>query len=153
MTTCMRFALIVILALVASSFAFAQTDNSTDPLVRVLQAKGVLTEAEARSITVNASATEQKDRLAVLLRDKGVISAAEFEAIRTNTSSPAAKTITADYKTTSPNPAAAVPQPTPSKVIAAVAPTRLLGIDVPKREGLIPDIKLGTGARLKMSHE
>jgi hypothetical protein len=26
---------------------------------------------------------------------------------------------------------------------------RLLGIDAPKREGLIPDIKLGTGARLK----
>jgi hypothetical protein len=35
-------------------------------------------------------------------------------------------------------------------VIAAVAPVRLLGIDAPKREGLIPDIKLGTGARLKL---
>jgi len=35
-------------------------------------------------------------------------------------------------------------------VNAAVAPVRLLGIDTPKREGLIPDIKLGTGARLKL---
>src|SRR6185503_12507797 len=41
------------------------------------------------------------------------------------------------------------PQATPA-VIAAVAPTRLLPIDLPKREGLIPDIKLGTGARLKL---
>src|SRR5262249_24428448 len=59
---------------------------------------------------------------------------------------------TADYKTSSPPPAAAPPepQPTPVPVIAAVAPVRLIGIDVPKREGLIPDIKLGTGARLKL---
>ena len=35
-------------------------------------------------------------------------------------------------------------------MFAAVAPVRLQGIDVPKREGLIPDIKLGTGARLKL---
>ena len=150
MTACLRFAFIVTLAVVASSFVFAQTDNSTDPLVRVLQAKGVLTEAEARAITANASAAEQRDRLAVLLRDKGVLSPAEFEALLANTSSPTPRTITADYQTTSPNPSAATPQPTPAKVIAAVAPTRLLGIDVPKREGLIPDIKLGTGARLKL---
>src|SRR5207244_10773219 len=100
----------------------AQTASSSDPLVRVLQAKGVLTEAEARAITANASTTEQRDRLAVLLRDKGVLSPAEFEALRANTSSPVARTITADYKTTSPNPTATAPQPTPAKVIAAVAP-------------------------------
>ena len=41
------------------------------------------------------------------------------------------------------------PAPAPT-VIAAVAPVRLLGIDPPKREGLIPDIKLGSGARLKL---
>jgi hypothetical protein len=140
----------VILALVFSSFVCAQTDNTTDPLVRVLQAKGVLTEAEARSITANASLAEQRDRLATLLRDKGVISPGEFEAVRTNQSLPVARTITADYKTTPANSAVAAPQPTPPRVIAAVAPTRLLGIDAPKREGLIPDIKLGTGARLKL---
>ena len=146
----LRFLLTGIFLSLASLIVVAQTGNSTDPLVQVLRAKGVLTEAEARSISANASTAEQRERLAVLLRDKGVISPAEFEAVRTNTSSPVAQTITADYKTTSPNPAAAAPQPTPSKVIAAVAPTRLLGIDVPKREGLIPDIKLGTGPRLKL---
>jgi len=129
--------------------SFAQVDTSTDPLVRVLEAKGILTSAEARSITANGSTEEQRNRLAALLRDKGVISAAEFEAVRTSTVMPEMKTITAEYKTSPSTPVSAEPQPTPSKVIAAVAPTRLLGIDVPKREGLSPDIKLGSGARLK----
>src|SRR2546428_4847944 len=145
-----RYISILVVLLATFHIVLAQTDSSTDPLVRVLQQKGVLTEAEASAITANASTTEQRDRLAVLLRDKGVLSPAEFEALRANASSPTPRTITADYKTTSPNPTAAAPQPTPAKVIAAVAPTRLLGIDVPKREGLIPDIKLGTGARLKL---
>src|SRR5256714_2091135 len=149
MTHRCRFLLLLISLAIIFPMARAQSNAGTDPLVRMLQAKGVLTESEARSITANGSTTEQRDRLAVLLRDKGLISPAEFEAVRTNTSSPVARTITADYKTTSPNPPAA-PQPTTPKVIAAVAPTRLLGIDVPKREGLIPDIKLGTGARLKL---
>ena len=34
-------------------------------------------------------------------------------------------------------------------MIAAVAPIRLLPLDVPQREGLIPDLKLGSGARIK----
>src|SRR5215813_8196440 len=149
----MRLYLLLALALVVSLSTvpdvLAQSDAENDPLVRVLEAKGVLTPAEARAITANASPAELRDRLAVLLRDKGVISAAEFEAVRTNTSSPTVGTIAVDYKSTSLNPASAPPQPTPPRVIAAVAPTRLLGVDVPKREGLIPDIKLGTGARLK----
>jgi hypothetical protein len=48
-------------------------------------------------------------------------------------------------------PAQPAPQPTATpSVIAAVAPVRLLSIDPPKREGLIPDIKLGSGARVKL---
>ncbi len=132
------------------STAFAQGD-STDPLVRILVTKGVITTDEARVIVTNASPAEQRDRLAVLLRDKGVISAAEFEATRTNppANNSAVAMMTADYKTSSSDPPAAAPQTTPPPTIPAVAPVRLLGIDAPKREGLIPDIKLGTGARLK----
>src|SRR6185295_16707950 len=116
-------------------------------LVRILVTKGVITADEARVIVTNASPAEQRDRLAVILRDKGVISAAEFEATRTN--GPAI--MTADYKPSTPEPSAPAPAPqaSPPPVIAAVAPVRLLGIDAPKREGLIPDIKLGTGVRLK----
>ncbi|HSL55342.1 MAG TPA: hypothetical protein VK868_13150 [Pyrinomonadaceae bacterium] len=143
----LRLALIVLIGFGSAFVVFSQ--DTSDPLVRVLQAKGILTETEARAITSNASPAEQRDRLAALLRDKGVISATEFDAIRAPAAPPEIKTITAEYKTSSPPPVAPAPQPTPA-VIAAVAPVRLIGIDVPKREGLIPDIKLGTGARLKL---
>ncbi len=58
--------------------------------------------------------------------------------------------LNADYKAEPSTKVAALPQPSPPAVIAAIAPVRLLGIDAQKREGLIPDIKLGTGARLKL---
>ena len=143
--------LICIIGLLAIPTALAQDNNSTDPLVRILVTKGVITTEEARAITTNASPAEQRDRLAVLLRDKGVISAAEFEATRTNgpTTNASVAVVTADYKPRTSEPPAPAPQATPPPSIAAVAPVRLLGIDAPKREGLIPDVKLGTGARLK----
>ena len=50
MTRGLRLTFILILALIVSPFVFAQSDNSTDPLIRVLQAKGVLTEAEKLSL-------------------------------------------------------------------------------------------------------
>ena len=139
--------------LCAPSIALAQQETASDPLVRVLVAKGVLTTEEARGITAAATPAEQRDRLAALLRDKGVISAAEFETI--HPSPPAdtqpVKTMTANYKESAPaKPPSTVVQSTPPNVIPAVAPVRLVGIDAPKREGLIPDIKLGTGARLKL---
>jgi hypothetical protein len=151
-TLSLRCVCMLALMLVAYPVALAQQETTTDPLVRVLVSKGVLTTEEARVITANASPTEQRDRLASLLREKGVISAAEFEAVRTAPAGErtAVKTMTADYKVDAATKTTALPQPTPSKVIAAVAPVRLLGIDTPKREGLIPDIKLGTGARLKL---
>src|SRR6185369_3696847 len=139
----LRLALVVIITLGSAFAVFSQSAKSNDPLVRVLQSKGILTEAEARAITANASPEEQRDRLATLLRDKGVISSTEFESLRTPAASSEVKTITAEYKTTASPPVTPEPQPTPA-VIAAIAPVRLQGIDAPKREGLIPDIKLGT---------
>ena len=152
MTFYLRPILILLVALLTFPIAFAQTQSTTDPLVQVLVTKGVLTTEEARLITANASPAEQRDRLATLLRDKGVISASEFEAVRTvaPAENMALKAMNADYKTAPAAGSAAAPQPSPPTVIAAVAPVRLLGIDTPKREGLIPDIKLGTGARLKL---
>src|SRR6267142_1939212 len=127
----------------------------SDPLVRVLITKGVLNEDEGRSISASGTPSEQRDRLATLLRDKGLLSAAEYEAVRTvapsedktqmlASSAGSAGPATAE---TASKAQTAAPAPT---VIAAIAPVRLLGIDLPKREGLIPDIKLGTGARLKL---
>lgn len=151
----LRLTLLVIIGLGCAPVVFSQSTDTTDPLIRVLQSKGVLTETEARAITANASPETQRDRLAALLRDKGVISATEFEAVRTPAAAPEMKTVAVAYDTSAPAPVSAVlpvlpkPQPTPA-VVAAVAPVRLVGIDTPKREGLIPDIKLGTGARLKL---
>ena len=136
----LRFVFIFLISLIAFSTARAQDNgsNSTDPLVRVLVTKGVLTTEEARSITANASPAEQRDRLATLLRDKGVISASEFEAVRTvaPTENVTFKAMNADYRSGAPEKPSAAPQPSPPTVIAAVAPVRLLGIDSPKREGL-----------------
>lgn len=103
-------------------------------------------------ISSNATPAEQRDRLATLLLDKGVISAAEFQAVKEGGTgeNPPLTIRNADYKSSVPERAAAAPQPSPPTKIAAIAPVRLLGIDLPKREGLIPDIKLGTGARLKL---
>src|SRR4051812_22559166 len=100
MRVCLKPGLILTIIFLGAPAITAQSDNSTAPLIRVLQAKGILTEADARSITASATLAEQRDRLAELLRDKGVISSSEFEAVRTNTTAPSVQTITADYKTT-----------------------------------------------------
>jgi hypothetical protein len=127
----------------------------SDPLVRVLISKGVLSEIEGRTISTGGTPSEQRDRLATLLRDKGLLSAGEYEAVRTIApTEDKPQTLAASMGNAGPATAEApgktqTPAPAPT-VIAAVAPVRLLGIDSPKREGLIPDIKLGTGARLKL---
>jgi len=126
----------------------------TDPLVRVLISKGVLNEDEGHSISASGTPSEQRDRLAGLLRDKGLLSTAEYEAVRTVTpSEDSAKAMALSRSAAVPRAESEsktqTPAPAPT-VIAAIAPVRLLGIDSPKRDGLIPDIKLGTGARLKL---
>ena len=44
-----RYILILIVVFSTVQIVRAQSDTPTDPLIRVLQAKGVLTEAEARA--------------------------------------------------------------------------------------------------------
>jgi len=161
----LRVLFALVLLSITAHLVLGQDSNTTgasnktaviaDPVVRMLVAKGVLTENEGHAISEIGNGTEQRDRLANLLREKGIISSAEYEAVRTTApiADPVALTAKSNPETADtvkpeqpPTPQAA---PTPS-VIAAVAPTRLLPIDLPKREGLIPDIKLGTGARLKL---
>lgn len=126
-----------------------------DPLVTILVSKGVLTTEEARTISSAETLELQRDRLAMLLKDKGLISATEFDTLRGLGPAPVSAAAGA---TTLPQPevrnSTTVAQVTQQKrpaptLIAAVAPLRLLPIDVPQREGLIPDIKLGSGARIK----
>ena len=151
MTFHLRFVLILIVLLITSPIARTQSEPASDPLVQVLLKKGVLSAEEVRLISTNASPAEQRDRLAALLRDKGIISSDEFQTVRRDATVAARGPgiLNAGYKTEPSTKADAIPQSSPPAVIAAVAPVRLLGIDAQKREGLIPDIKLGSGARLK----
>jgi len=76
--------LVVLLAisLACSGLAAAQqpTGNSpaASPLVRVLQAKGILTPEEAAQINQASSASDADQRLAKLLLNKGIISQADY---------------------------------------------------------------------------
>jgi hypothetical protein len=132
-----------------------ETASISDPLLNLLLSKGLLTMEEARAV-LSGDTASQRDRLATLLKEKGLISAAEFDALRasdSNSGKVAADATgpgrsSASELSTSTVRAAPRKPPAPS-VIAAVAPVRLLPIDVPLREGLIPDIKLGSGVRLK----
>ncbi len=126
-----------------------------DPLVRMLIAKGILTVEEGRSISATGNAAEQRDRLAALLLAKGFISTAEYEAVRNvspSTSAASTASVSSAEERSAPKPrsAASDQQPSAPTVIAAVAPLRLLQVDPPKREGLIPDISLSSGARIKL---
>src|ERR1041385_6588739 len=96
----LRFVLLLFIGVLVFPTVFAQGDSSTDPLVRVLVTKGVLTPEEGRLVT-NGPPAGQRDRLAALLRHKGVISSDGLESVRTNppAAPPALAMMNADYKT------------------------------------------------------
>jgi hypothetical protein len=126
-----------------------------DPLLQLLVSKGVLNAEEAKSLS--GTPAQQRARLLELLRQKGVLSAADYEALTTPSAS--AQVDPNLVASTSPIlPLAIAQTPAPKAeakpagptVIPAVTPTRVLPIDAPKHGGMIPDIKLGSGANLKI---
>ncbi len=144
-----------------------QTDHqaATPPLIQLLQAKGILTAADVAQISAASSAEEANARLAQVLVQKGLITQAEYsQTVAPSTVSAgigapsggqlmdAAIHIPAKAKPVVP--ASSDPYtfgPTSEGgVIPAVAPTRVLPIDIPKQAGMIPDIKLGSGANMKL---
>jgi len=151
----------------------ADNNSAVNPLARVLQAKGILTADEVAQLSQASSASDANQRLAKLLLIKGVISQADYDqsvavpgmmnASSTAVTAPIA--IAAVYRVPINNGAnvAPVSSVAPSgtrpsdqaasaapAVIPAVAPLRVLPIDLPKQGGLIPDIKLGSGANMKL---
>lgn len=134
-----------------------------DPLVVLLVKKGLLSDADAKSLG-SGSPAEQRDKLANLLLQKGIISVAELDAIRviqptqttiqntaavnTSTVSPE-KTAVSSMAVANSNSSTTAAQTAPA-VIPAIAPIRVLQFEGAKRDGLIPDIKLGSGAKLKL---
>lgn len=116
--------------------AFGQTqkaDTQSNPLVRLLQSKGILTEQEAAMIS-GASSTESAERkLAELLLSKGVITGQEYDetllALGASSTSPSESVMRATpvaAHLSDPSPLAAArttSNSTPGKAAAAQSPT------------------------------
>ncbi len=127
----------------------------SDPLIRVLVSKGVITAEEARFVNVGTAA-DQRDKLVLLLKEKGLLSASELDELRTDRTVPiyqapgyqtaALTTVQAPAQAK----AAEATKPPAPKFIPAIAPLRVLQVDPSKKDGLVPDIKLGTGAKVKL---
>jgi len=132
----------------AKAAATASNSTAQDPLIRILVAKGVISADEARFI---GAGNNQHEKLLFLLKEKGVLSTSDLDQLVTVTSAQPATYQPAVLTTTEPaqqqKPAEA--KPAAPRVIPGVAPLRVLQVDPPKKDGLIPDIKLGSGARLK----
>src|SRR6202035_2657859 len=75
-------AFILLSSLAWSERAVAQSQNSSQnsapPLIRVLQAKGILTSEEVAQLSQASSASDADSRLAKLLLSKGIISQADY---------------------------------------------------------------------------
>jgi len=130
------------------------SNSGSDPLILLLAQKGVLTSEEAKSITT-APAAQQHDRLLALLHYKGVISSQELSSLATPpASAQVSPLLVASIMPVVPAsaPAAVAPQetkPVAPKVISAVVPLRVLPLEPTPPGGMIPDLKLGTGAKIK----
>lgn len=127
-----------------------------DPLVQVLISKGILTQDDAAALE-RVPVGQQRQQLLLLLRKKGVISAGDLESLSTP---PASAQVAPDLVASTtpmlpPAVPAAVPETKPTKpeapkVIPAVAPQRVLQLEPSPVNGMVPDIKLGSGAKLKL---
>src|SRR5271168_4288968 len=81
MNRVIRFALVIIaLAALAFPVAAQQTDhqNAPNPLVQLLQSKGILSAEEAATVRTASTTGEANERLARLLWSKGLISQDEY---------------------------------------------------------------------------
>jgi hypothetical protein len=152
-------ALIFMIALALSAMA-QQSENQTtqnNPLAVLLQSKGILSSAEVAMINQATSPADAEARLARLLVDKGLISQQEYSAtvapLPVNMYAPGPRLVNAVQTSQTQPPSAPTGTP-PEKAgpteISAVAPVRVLPIDLPKQGGLIPDIHLGSGANVKL---
>jgi hypothetical protein len=118
-------------------------------LLGILVMKGVLAPSEANAIR-NAAPDAELQLLLDALARKGVVSAADMSpAVEANPAlSPAAPVRSAMVET--PQTSAPTAKPPAPKVIPAVAPIRSLQLEPSPVDGMIPDIKLGSSAKVKV---
>lgn len=125
-------------------------EDIKDPLIRILLSKNLITLAEAQALAANNAPAGQRDALAALLLSKGIISAAELDAVRPANAPPAAVNASLKNDSAANAAVAANSAQTAPVVIPAITPLRVLQLEGAKRDGLIPDIKLGSGAKIKL---
>jgi hypothetical protein len=151
-------------------FAQQRTENkpAVNPLVRLLQMKGILTEEEVAQIDEASSTGDADQRLAKVLLTKGVITQADYDhmfdastvmSASAKTTSTTASVIPAVYRvpegrgaivapTNDMSPAASHASEqkasTPPAVIPAVAPLRVFPVGGLQREALKPAFSIGT---------
>ncbi len=120
-------------------------------LVDLLVKKGILTGAEATSLR-NASGSAGMEQLLLLLKAKGVVSDSEAAELKSATADPDTmhsiaelpSSITQSASMTSgQTPAAKPPEPKGPTVVPAIAPVRVLALDPPAKDSLLPALKLG----------
>jgi hypothetical protein len=128
----------------------AGTANVT-ALLGVLVMKGVLAPAEANAIQKAAPEAEFQLLVEALTR-KGIVNATDLSvATAANPEpKPAGAPVPVALAAAAQTPAAQPATPTAPKVIPAVTPVRVLQLEPSKPDGLVPDLKLGSGARLKV---
>jgi hypothetical protein len=161
--------LISALILAVAAMAPAQENHATtnNPLAQLLQSKGILSPSEVAMISQASSPEEANARLAKLLVEKGLISSQEYSAtvvptaaavvpvnIEPTTTAHLSNAVLQSQQQNPPQtgqtPTGTPPTPPEPGVIPAVAPLRVLPIDLPKQGGMIPDIHLGSGANMKL---
>jgi hypothetical protein len=170
MRPCSAVILALILILTTSLFAAEESapssrissavQSSSDPLLQLLVSKGVISASEAKYVGSGAVDT-QREKLIFLLKEKGLLNSAEVSDLRSAPSAePRAVPVSAvasvvirpavnatlDIKQEG---SAEVKPPSP-KYVPAVAPVRVLQTEPSKKAGMIPDIRLGSGARMKL---
>ncbi|HKO05682.1 MAG TPA: hypothetical protein VJW51_13080 [Candidatus Acidoferrales bacterium] len=185
MNRVIRFMLVAVaVAALAVPVVAQQADHQTapNPLVQLLQSKGILTAEEAATIHTASTTGEANERLARLLWSKGLISQDEYNttvaasAVSASTNGTSGARLMNAAAPSNPTVAPAAASPTPAKApkqalwpmsdmmagydpsdgasadaatIPAIAPVRVLSIGIPKDpKGIIPDIKLGSGAMI-----
>jgi len=121
-------------------------DVNLTALLGVLMMKEVLTPAEANAIR-NSDPSTQFRALTAALASKGVLNAADLEAAiaKLKAEAPPSAAVAVMPATVAGTPAtvAEPPPDTGPGVVDAVAPVRVLPLDPPKTDGLIPALKIG----------
>ncbi len=170
--------LLMALAVAAAPQVQKDTDSTPNPLVSLLASKGIISQQEAAMLAGAVSPDEVQQRLARLLVAKGVITVEEYArsfpspppqhgqnrrvpgtpSAEANAIAaaipPASLRVVAAVLTSAPAGSSATPAQAPRpaeapKVVPAVTPLRVLPITLPKKGGLLPDLKLGSGASLR----